>query len=110
MGAEASCWSQTVLRQVGELDAVLGEHGVDVIRNGLDEGPEQGGLRLRIGLFHELDHSELRGAVDGYEQVELAFSGPHLDQVDVEEADWIGVELLRGVASRLRPRAGGLMP
>ncbi len=38
--------------------------------------------------------SELRSPVDSDEQVELAFGSSHLGQVDVEEADRIGVELL----------------
>ena len=63
----------TVLRQIGELDSVVGEHGVDAIRNG---------------------HSELRGPVDGHEEVELAFGRSHFGQIDMEEADRIDVELL----------------
>ena len=30
-------WSSAVLRQVSELDAVIGEHGVDAIRNSRDK-------------------------------------------------------------------------
>jgi len=84
----------TVLRQIGELDSVVGEHGVDAIRNGPDECFEEGSGRLHIGFFHELDHSELRGPVDGHEEVEFAFGRSHFGQVDMEEADRIGVELL----------------
>jgi hypothetical protein len=84
----------TVLRQIGELDSVVGEHSVDVIRNGSDECFEEGSCRLHIGLFNEFDHSELRGPVDGHEEVELAFGRSHFGQIDVEEADRIDVELL----------------
>ncbi len=84
----------TVLRQIGELDSVVGEHGVDAIRNGSDECFEEGSGRLHIGLFNEFDHSELRGPVDGHEEVELAFGRSHLSQIDMEEADRIAVELL----------------
>src|SRR5450756_1834321 len=94
MSAETCGWSLTVLRQVCELDTVIGEHGMDVIRNGLEECFEERCCGSHICLFDEFDHSELRGAVDGNEQVELAFRSPHLGQVDVEEADRIGVELL----------------
>jgi hypothetical protein len=86
--------SLPVLRQIGELYAVLGEHGLDAVRNGFHERFEEGCGSLHIGLFHEFDHSELRGPVDGHEQVELALGGSHLGQVDVKEADRIAIELL----------------
>ena len=84
----------TVFRQVGELDSVVGEHGVDTIRNGFDECFEEGSGRLHIGLFHEFHHGKLRGPVDGHEEVEFAFGRSHFGQIDMEEADRIGVELL----------------
>ena len=90
----------TVLRQIGELDSVVGEHGVDAIRNGFDECFEEGCGRLHIGLFNEFDHSELRGPVDGHEEVELALGRSHFGQIDMEEADRIDVEpLLPGLVS-----------
>jgi hypothetical protein len=58
----------TVLRQIGELDSVVGEHSVDVIRNGSDECFEEGSGRLHIGLFHEFDHGKLPGPVDGHKR------------------------------------------
>ena len=91
---EACRWSLAVLRQIGELDAVVGEHGMDAIRNGLDECFKERCCGSHIRLFDEFDHRELRGAVDGHEQVELAFGGPDLGQVDMKEADRIRVELL----------------
>ncbi len=85
-----------VLRQVSELDAVVGEHGVNAVRNSFNERFEKGGGGSRICLFDEFDHSELRRSVDGDKQVEPAFGGSHFSQVDVEEADRVGVELLPG--------------
>jgi hypothetical protein len=64
MATEARGWSLPVLGQIGELDSVVGEHGMDAIRNGLDERFEEGGGGPHIGLFDEFDHSELRGSVD----------------------------------------------
>src|SRR5260370_8146210 len=84
----------TVLRQIGELDSVVGEHGVDAIRNGSDECLEEGSGRLHIGLFHEFDHSELRGPVDGHEEVELAFARSHFAHVHMKEAHPITAQLL----------------
>jgi len=89
MASEAGCRSLTVPGQIGELDAVVGEHGVDAVRNRFDEGFEEGGGGPHVCLFDEFDDGELGGAIDGHEQVELAFSRSHLGQVDVEEADRI---------------------
>jgi len=94
MATEARGWPLPVLRQIGELDAVVGEHGVDAIRNCFDERLEERGGGSHVGSLHEFNDGALRGAIDGYEQVEFALGGPHLSQVDVEEADRIGVELL----------------
>ncbi len=94
MTTEAGGWPLPVLRQIGKLDAVVGEHGVDAIRNCFHEGFEERGGRSHISSFDEFNDDELRGAVDGHEQIELTLGGSHLCQVDVEEADRIGVELL----------------
>ena len=67
---------------------------MDAVRNGFNERLEERYGGLHVCLFDEFHHSELRGAVDGYEQVERAFRSSYLCQVDVEEADRIGVELL----------------
>ena len=52
-----------VLWQVGELDAVVREDGVDAVRNGFDERIEEGGGGPHIRFFHEFDDGELRGAI-----------------------------------------------
>ena len=94
MAAEAGRWPFAVPGQVGELDTVVGQHGVDAVRNGCNERFKKGRSGPHVGLFDEFNHGELRGSVDGHEQVELAFGGSDLGQVDVEEADRIGIELL----------------
>jgi len=94
MATKACGGSLAVLGKVGELDTVVGEHGVDAVRNGFDERFEEGCGSPHVGFFDEFDHCELRGPVDSHEQVELTFGGSHLGQVDVEETDRIGVELL----------------
>jgi len=50
--------------------------------------------------------------IDCDEQVELAFLGSHLGNVDVNEADWIGFELLIGglVALPLREPTDAMPP
>jgi hypothetical protein len=59
-------------------------------------GDEEGGSGYAIGLFHQLDEGELAGPVDGDEQIELALDGLHLGDVDMEEPDRVGFELLPG--------------
>jgi hypothetical protein len=94
MAAKSHGWPLPVLRQVGELDSVVGEYGVDAIRNCFDERFEEHRGVPRICFFDEFDHSEPRRSIDGHKQAEFTFGGSHLSQVDVEEADRIGVELL----------------
>ena len=45
----------------------------------------------------QFDVGKLGGAVDRHEHVELSLFGPHLCDVDVEEADRVGLELLLGL-------------
>ena len=94
MPTEASGRPLPVLRQIGEVDVVISEHGVDAIWNGLNESFEEGGGSSHVGLFNQIHNNKLRGAIDSYEQVEIAFGGSYLGQVDRKEADWIGIELL----------------
>ncbi len=117
-----SCWRQSRVEQVhaelrrgprsvagrmAELDAVVGQHGVDAIRHGLDHGVQEATAALSIGHVRQAGEGELRGPVDGNEQVELALAGADLGDVEVEEADRIGLELLACPACRPRSRAGG---
>jgi hypothetical protein len=99
----ASGWAFAVLGQVGELDAVVGQHGVNLVRHGLDEFVEElscrDGRRLR---FEPCEHV-LRRAIHGDEQVELAFLGADLGNVDVEEADRVALESLPGGLVALDP-------
>jgi len=94
MAPETGGGSLTVPGTVGELDAVVGEHGMDAIRNGFDERFEEGSGSSHVGLFDEFYHGELRGPVDGHEQIELALGRSYFSQVDMKEADRIAVELL----------------
>jgi hypothetical protein len=83
--------------------AVVGEHGVHAVWHGLEQGAEEVRGDARGGTLVELGESELRGAVDSHEEVELALLGPDLGDIDVEEADRVGLEALAG-----RPVAVGL--
>ena len=107
MATQHRSWPFAVLREVGELDAVVGEHRVDEVGHGVDQGVEEGCCRLGVGAFDELHEGELRGPVDGNEEVELAFGGSHFGDVDVEVADRVALEglLRRLVALDLRQPA-----
>ena len=50
--------------------------------------------RLPVCLVDELGDRELAGAVDADEQVELAFGGLHLSDIDVEETNRVAFEEL----------------
>jgi hypothetical protein len=60
--------------------------------------------RCVVPLCSDLDHAgqaefgkgKLRSAIDGDEEVESAFFGPDLGDVDVEEADRVGLEFFLG--------------
>src|ERR1700722_12754765 len=80
MSAKTCRGPLSVPRKVSELDSLVGEHGVDAVRNGFDERLEERGGGSHICFFDEFDHSELRRSVDGHEQIELAFGGPYLGQ------------------------------
>jgi hypothetical protein len=69
---------------------------VDLVGDGGGEFFEECLGGHRRGTWDESDEGELAGAVDGDEQVELAFGGTGLGDVDVEVADGVGLELLAG--------------
>lgn len=60
---------------------------MDEVGHGIDQGVEEGCCRLGVGALDELHEGELRGPIDGNEEVELAFGGSHLGNIDVEVAD-----------------------
>lgn len=77
----------------GELDAVVGEHRVDFVGDSGDQAQQEvfgGRCRRRLMQF---DEGELRRSIDGDEHVQLALFGSNLGDVDMKEADGIGLEL-----------------
>ena len=70
-----------------ERDAVVGQHGVDAVREGLDDlAQESGAVQLGVGV-EEGDVGELGHPVDGQEHKQLAFGQAQLAGVDVDVAD-----------------------
>ncbi len=94
MSTKAGSGPLTIFWQVGKLNSIVGEHGVDAVWDRCDKRFEKSGGSLHVGAFDQLHESELGGAVDGDEQIELAFGGAHPGQVDVEVADRIALEPL----------------
>ena len=89
-----------VARREGELDSVVGEDRVDLVGHSRDQSLEEGRGGGPSHLPDQLHEGELAGAIDGDVEVELAFSGLELSDVDVEIADRISLELfLRGLAA-----------
>lgn len=64
MAASHGRWTRTVLRQVRELNAVVGQHDLDPVGNDGHQRVEEGACRHGVGLLHELSEGELGGAVD----------------------------------------------
>ena len=60
---------------IGELYAVVGERGVDGVGNGCDEVTQELSGGHFPGFCDQLSEGELRGSVDGHEEVEFALGG-----------------------------------
>ena len=94
MAAQYCGWTFAALRQIGELDAVVGQHDFDLMGDGFDQLIEERDGCRGVGLFNESGERKLRRAIDGDKQKQLAFLRAHLGDVDMHEADRVGLELL----------------
>ena len=86
------------------MGSVVGEDGVDRVGDGGDQAAQEVSRGATRHLLMQFDEGELRGSVDGDEEIELALGGSNLRDVDMEIADRIGLELPlgRGLAFDLR--------
>ena len=91
----------------GEVGSVVGEDGMDLVRDGGDQAAQEVSGGAARHLLVQLDEGELRRSVDGDEEVELALRGSNLGDVDMKIADRIGLEFAFGARLRLRPAATG---
>jgi hypothetical protein len=82
-----------VLGKIGELDAVIGEDPLDMIRHGFDDGAQEFRGCLDIGFAVQFGDNKLTYSVDRDVEVKLALSGADLGDVDMKEADGIRLEL-----------------
>lgn len=84
---------------------------MDAVGYGFQRVLEELPSRSPVSLVDQLGDRELAGAVDADEQVQFAFGGLHLGNIDVEEANWLALEALalRLVALDVR-QAGDAVP
>jgi hypothetical protein len=80
----------------GEVGSVVGEDGMDLVRDSGDQAPQEVPRSAARHLLMQLDEGELRRSVDGDEQVELALRGSNLGDVDMKIADRISLEFAFG--------------
>ena len=79
---------------VGELNAVISEHGGNLVGDGGHQVAEELGGDHVVGLFVPLGIGKFARTVNGDKQVELAFFRADRRDVDMDVAQGIGLELL----------------
>jgi hypothetical protein len=82
-----------ILLPIRQLDAIIGEYGVEFVRHSRNEIAQELGCHRLQGFRVELGVRELRRAIDGDKQGAPAFFGPHFGDVDVAVAERVGLEL-----------------
>ena len=86
-----------VLRQVGELDAMIDEDSVQAVGDCSDQHFQERDGGRSVSLVVKLDEGELRGAIDPDIEVKLALLGTHLGDIDMEVADATGEQRAEAV-------------
>ena len=87
------CRAIRVARRESEPDPIVGENRVDLVGNRRDQSVEEDRGEDPSCLLDQSHEGELAGTINGYIEVELAFSGLDLGDVDVEIADRVSLEL-----------------
>lgn len=82
-----------VLIMIGELDAITGEQDVEPVGHGGDEIAQESGRGHFPCLVVQFHENELGGAINGNEDIQLAFRPLNLSNINVEVAERIGLEL-----------------
>ena len=67
-----------VPRRIRELDAVICKYSVDMIRHSVNQRLQKVDCGVDIGLRKQLCDDELRGAVDGNNEIRFPFCRAHL--------------------------------
>jgi hypothetical protein len=77
-----------------ELNAVVGQDGVDLVGHGLEHVLKELPGRLSISGGIELGGGELGRPVDSHKEKELDLGGLHFGNGDVDEPDGVALKLL----------------
>ncbi len=91
-GTRPSCIS--IARLLSELDPIIGQDGIDPVRDDAQEIFEEFPGRLPIGFPDQLCDSEFACPVDGNEEVQLTFSSLDFGYVEMKEPDRVAFEAL----------------
>lgn len=84
----------SVTKLLGELNAIVRQNGVDAVGYGFQQVLEELPSCSPVSLVDQLGDRELAGAVDANEQVQFAFGGLHVGDIDVKEANRVALEAL----------------
>lgn len=76
-----------------EVNAVIGENGMDFVGCGCDESEQELACNARGRFVMQLGESKFRGPVDSNEEIEFALRGTDFGDVDMEVTDGIGLVL-----------------
>ena len=79
----------TATLELDEMDAVIREHRVEVIRDEFDELAQAVSGDAPGGLFVESGEGELGSAIHRDEEIEFAFRGADLGKIEMEVADGV---------------------
>src|SRR3546814_7496321 len=85
-----------------ELNAIVGQHRVDLVGNGIEESLEKAGSDELRRLPVDPGEDQLGGPVDGYEQIGLAAPVAQFGDVDVKIADLVRLERSEEPTSELQ--------
>jgi hypothetical protein len=85
--------SPTLTAWISEVGAVVRQNGVDLVRDCLDQVPQEVGRDTPRGFLMQLGEGELRSSVDSYEEIRPSHRSANLGDVDMEESDRMSLEL-----------------
>ncbi len=103
---EPAAGAVAVLRQIGEGHSVVGQHRVNLVREGRRDVPQESCVLHLAGAIMELDTGELGDAIDGEEHDQLAVRMAQFAAVDVDIANR-GLRELAALRHRLACRQPG---
>ena len=85
--------SPTLTAWIGEVGPVVRQNSVDLVRDCLDQVPQEVGRDTPGGFLVQLGEGELRGSVDSDEEIKPSHGSTNLGDVDVKVSDRISLEL-----------------